>query len=225
MATINCVRPLHYHEEDGASENHPGVTPRKPSTLNKGPESCPSHRYKRRRSTLHNGDAPFVEKLCRSDSFEDVCLEEVKNKHQNCQSFEVSKPPRASPSTSISDDEISIIRSHPSDRPDSLGPYKLTLDSIRVQPPLHNAMMKPKWQWTSRMYHSSRPKIPFGWCKRWRCGDCKAETIMEQRVCSRLTCLHRRCVDCVAHCLVLPRSVMADQYSGDSILLDEGDDE
>jgi hypothetical protein len=40
---------------------------------------------------------------------------------------------------------------------------------------------------------SSRPDVAWAPAKRWTCCRCRARTIVEQRVCCKAVCAHRRC--------------------------------
>lgn len=51
----------------------------------------------------------------------------------------------------------------------------------------------PGMLWASSLSATSRPALPWTWCKRWTCCRCAAGTIVEQSVCSKLACGHRRC--------------------------------
>jgi hypothetical protein len=64
-----------------------------------------------------------------------------------------------------------------------------------VLPPLYIPSVLPGLLWASPMSGSSRPDRPWQWCKRWTCCRCSATTIVEQRVCAKLTCGHHRCGD------------------------------
>lgn len=63
----------------------------------------------------------------------------------------------------------------------------------RVVPPAAIASDLPGMVWISNMSGTSRPHMPWLWCKRWTCCRCSGTTIVEQAVCSRLICGHRRC--------------------------------
>lgn len=67
------------------------------------------------------------------------------------------------------------------------------LNPIKVLPPPINAHLLPGLVWASPLSGSSRPDVPWNWCKRWTCCRCDSETIVEQAVCSRLICGHARC--------------------------------
>ena len=72
-----------------------------------------------------------------------------------------------------------------------------------VIPPLYNVNIRPEHIWTSPLAGSSRPDYPWGWMKKWSCCQCAhrdptgrnrpAETMVEQKVCSRVKCKHVRC--------------------------------
>ena len=78
-----------------------------------------------------------------------------------------------------------------------------------IIPPPFSPSALPGHQWTSQLPSSSRPQEPWGWMKVWTCCSCgpdpyeyskpekpydkPAETTMEQKVCSRLSCGHERC--------------------------------
>jgi len=61
----------------------------------------------------------------------------------------------------------------------------------------------PGYVWTSKQSSTSRPSEPWGWMKMWTCCQCShldpfragepAQTMIEQKVCSRLLCGHERC--------------------------------
>jgi hypothetical protein len=72
-----------------------------------------------------------------------------------------------------------------------------------VIPPIYNINIRPEHIWTSPLASSSRPEYPWGWMKKWSCCRCShldpsgrnrpSETMVEQKVCSRLRCQHVRC--------------------------------
>jgi hypothetical protein len=67
--------------------------------------------------------------------------------------------------------------------------------TIRVLPPalaFHDQVL-PGLLWASPLGSTSRPALPWTWCKRWTCCRCAGGTIVEQVVCSKLSCGHRRC--------------------------------
>lgn len=63
---------------------------------------------------------------------------------------------------------------------------------VAVRPPVYD-MSKGLYQWTSDLPSTSRPDRPWEWPKRWTCCRCEATTIVEQKVCSSLSCSHYRC--------------------------------
>lgn len=71
---------------------------------------------------------------------------------------------------------------------------------VPVFPPIFNGTLPPGYQWVSHLSSTSRPAEPWGWLKTWTCCQCQgerrgaAQTMVEQKVCSRLTCGHVRCV-------------------------------
>ncbi|KAF2162800.1 hypothetical protein M409DRAFT_26655 [Zasmidium cellare ATCC 36951] len=64
---------------------------------------------------------------------------------------------------------------------------------VAVRPPLYDASKTPGKQWESDYGSSSRPHSPWMHSKRWTCCVCQGQTIVEQVVCSRLSCVHDRC--------------------------------
>jgi hypothetical protein len=68
------------------------------------------------------------------------------------------------------------------------------IQSIRVTPPIHAAGL-PGLVWASPQRDTSRPIWSWYLTKRWICCKCSAHTIVEQRVCARLTCGHHVCGD------------------------------
>lgn len=74
---------------------------------------------------------------------------------------------------------------------------------VSVIAPIYNVNIRPEHIWTSPLASTSRPDYPWGWTKKWTCCQCSqldsssgrrpAETMVEQAVCSRLTCGHERC--------------------------------
>lgn len=75
------------------------------------------------------------------------------------------------------------------------------LPTIRVIPPaldFHDQVL-PGLLWASPLGSTSRPALPWTWCKRWTCCRCAGGTIVEQSVCSKLSCGHKRCG---ARCIV-----------------------
>lgn len=64
---------------------------------------------------------------------------------------------------------------------------------VAVRPPLYDASKPALYQWGSDLGSSSRPPSPWMSSKRWTCCQCQGQTIVEQTVCSRLTCVHDRC--------------------------------
>lgn len=69
------------------------------------------------------------------------------------------------------------------------------LPTIRVIPPalaFHDQVL-PGPLWASPLGSTSRPALPWTWCKRWTCCRCAGGTIVEQSVCSKLSCGHKRC--------------------------------
>ncbi|KAM0693308.1 hypothetical protein Q7P36_006561 [Cladosporium allicinum] len=69
------------------------------------------------------------------------------------------------------------------------------LPTIRVIPPSVALIdqVLPGLLWASPLSATSRPALPWTWCKRWTCCRCAAGTIVEQSVCSKLACGHHRC--------------------------------
>lgn len=63
---------------------------------------------------------------------------------------------------------------------------------VAVRPPMFDPH-KGICQWTSDLPSTSRPDRVWEWPKRWTCCRCDAVTIVEQKVCSNLTCSHYRC--------------------------------
>ena len=89
-------------------------------------------------------------------------------------------------------DSSNIAQIGPASPPDSnLEP----LPTIRVIPPSVALIdqVLPGLLWASPLSASSRPALPWTWCKRWTCCRCAAGTIVEQSVCSKLACGHHRC--------------------------------
>ena len=89
-------------------------------------------------------------------------------------------------------DSSNIAQVGPASPPDSnLEP----LPTIRVIPPSVALIdqVLPGLLWASPLSASSRPALPWTWCKRWTCCRCAAGTIVEQSVCSKLACGHHRC--------------------------------
>ncbi|KAK6429823.1 hypothetical protein LTR95_014028 [Oleoguttula sp. CCFEE 5521] len=77
-------------------------------------------------------------------------------------------------------------------------PLKITRATVRLFPPIYNSEQPPALQWISALSASSRPHVPWEWCKRWTCCKCEGHTIVEQEVCAKLVCGHERCgVGCV----------------------------
>jgi hypothetical protein len=68
------------------------------------------------------------------------------------------------------------------------------IQSIRVSPPVHVAGLTGL-VWASPQRDTSRPIWSWYLTKRWICCKCSAHTIVEQRVCARLTCGHHVCGD------------------------------
>ncbi|KAK4502399.1 hypothetical protein PRZ48_005824 [Zasmidium cellare] len=64
---------------------------------------------------------------------------------------------------------------------------------VAVRPPLYDATKTPGKQWESEYGSNSRPTSPWMHSKRWTCCVCQGQTIVEQVVCSRLSCVHDRC--------------------------------
>lgn len=72
-----------------------------------------------------------------------------------------------------------------------------------VIPPTYSPGILTTHVWVSPLASSSRPDLPWCWMKKWVCCRCAhldpngvgraAETMVEQKVCSRLTCQHVRC--------------------------------
>lgn len=92
--------------------------------------------------------------------------------------------------------DVSIKEPTSSSRPPLSTPLSPTVpkDSpVAVRPPLYDASKPALFQWQSDLGSSSRPPSPWMHSKRWMCCLCQGKTIVEQTVCSRLTCVHDRC--------------------------------
>lgn len=74
--------------------------------------------------------------------------------------------------------------------------FRGTTSAVPVIPPLYNPHVDKTWVWTSQLASCSRPDKPGGWSKRWTCCQCRAETIVEQKTCAKLSCGHRKCQGC-----------------------------
>lgn len=78
---------------------------------------------------------------------------------------------------------------------------EITISPIVVNPPNHLLDPSALHLWTSDLSFNSRPYVPWELSKRWTCCQCAqqdptrraAQTIVEQKVCSRLECRHERC--------------------------------
>ena len=78
------------------------------------------------------------------------------------------------------------------------------ISPMKVSPPrAPSSNVPPGYVWTSKQSSTSRPSEPWGWMKMWICCQCShldpfkagepAQTMIEQKVCSRLLCGHERC--------------------------------
>lgn len=78
------------------------------------------------------------------------------------------------------------------------------MSPMKVVPPTApSSNVLPGYVWTSKQSSTSRPSGPWGWMKMWTCCQCShldpfragepAQTMIEQKVCSRLLCGHERC--------------------------------
>lgn len=78
-----------------------------------------------------------------------------------------------------------------------------SLEPTPVVPPIFSSRLPANQIWTSALSSTSRPREPWAWPKRWTCCQCAdldpfgrdepAQTIVEQKICSRLECGHERC--------------------------------
>ncbi|OQO10944.1 hypothetical protein B0A48_05199 [Cryoendolithus antarcticus] len=85
----------------------------------------------------------------------------------------------SSSSLSLPGDASQALTALPS--PSSLiTPLKVTRATVRLFPPIHNSEQPPALQWISTLSASSRPHVPWQWCKRWTCCKCEGHTIVEQ---------------------------------------------
>ena len=93
--------------------------------------------------------------------------------------------------------QIGPAHNYQATNPDATEP----LPTTRVIPPVlaFHDQIQPGWLWASPLSATSRPATPWTWCKRWTCCRCAAGTIVEQSVCSKLACGHRRCG---GHCVL-----------------------
>ena len=105
-----------------------------------------------------------------------------------------NKSPNSSSSSSSSSSSVEFIL-----HSFNIGPVSPDrtepLPTTRVIPPafvFHDQVL-PGLLWASPLSATSRPALPWTWCKRWTCCRCAAGTIVEQAVCSKLACGHRRC--------------------------------
>ncbi|KAM3416753.1 hypothetical protein BST61_g8345 [Cercospora zeina] len=64
---------------------------------------------------------------------------------------------------------------------------------VVVRPPTYNTNLHAGLQWCEAGKTSSRASAPWEWNPRWTCCKCQATTIVEQKVCANLSCLHDRC--------------------------------
>lgn len=64
---------------------------------------------------------------------------------------------------------------------------------VAVRPPIYDATKDANRQWDSELGSNSRPHLPWQHTKRWTCCVCQGMTIVEQTVCSRMSCKHDRC--------------------------------
>lgn len=90
----------------------------------------------------------------------------------------LSAPPSPTPSS-----ESPIFKSSP------------TSKQVLVAPPVYSPIDMNSSHWLSPLSSTSRPREPWAWPKRWTCCKCEAETIVEQKVCSKIRCGHVRCGD------------------------------
>lgn len=84
-----------------------------------------------------------------------------------------------------------------------LPPVNENAPPTTVTPPIYTNTVRAEQIWTSPLASTSRPEMPWGWLKTWTCCRCAhldpnkrdrpAETMVEQKVCSRLACGHVRC--------------------------------
>ena len=76
--------------------------------------------------------------------------------------------------------------------------------TVILSPPKNHRKVAPALIWASPVPSCSRPRIIWGYAKRWQCCRCHIDgcvegqlfpacTIVEQSVCSNLACQHRRC--------------------------------
>ncbi|KAK3711226.1 hypothetical protein LTR37_009820 [Vermiconidia calcicola] len=113
-------------------------------------------------------------------------------------------PPTPSPEPSKTEPTVNFgLRLKPKvPNPRSL---QASICPVPVYPPIPRAAIPPQFVWTSPLGSNSRPADPWGWMKKWTCCQCAkldplgrgqpAQTIVEQKVCSRLACSHERCAD------------------------------
>ncbi|KAI7505364.1 hypothetical protein KC367_g615 [Hortaea werneckii] len=68
-----------------------------------------------------------------------------------------------------------------------------TMSPLVLLPPRYDPTSPPSHQFCSTLPATSRPKVPWGWMRRWTCCRCKGQTVVEQECCAKLDCGHRRC--------------------------------
>ncbi|KAI6801566.1 hypothetical protein KC361_g1686 [Hortaea werneckii] len=67
------------------------------------------------------------------------------------------------------------------------------MSPVVLLPPRYDPTSPPSHQFCSTLPATSRPKVPWGWMRRWTCCRCKGQTIVEQECCAKIDCGHKRC--------------------------------
>lgn len=66
-------------------------------------------------------------------------------------------------------------------------------ETVTFRPPIYDINKDKSQQWESDSLSTSRPVHAWESSKRWKCCNCGARTIVEQKVCADLSCNHDRC--------------------------------
>lgn len=158
-----------------------------------------------------NGDEDKIT----SDSPDELTLSQIKKDVEGRVARPLPSPPNSeetsstrsrlpvSPNSNITRPKLSSYRRSQQAKTGTDNEVTTELEPTVVAPPRYNSQVPAPYIWVSSLSSSSRPCDPWGWSKKWTCCQCAdldpwgrdepAQTIVEQKVCSRVECGHERC--------------------------------